>query len=79
MLQYHNIHQIQITNDDGILEAIWMGEPTIPITGTSSATGIALAGTTGMSNYAVTIVTETPVTPKGKLADTWGSIKSNKK
>ena len=72
------VDNIQITNDDGILEAIWMGEPTIPITGTTSATGTTLAGTTGMSNYAVTIVTETPVTPKGKLADTWGNIKSSR-
>jgi len=72
------VDNIQITNDNGILEAIWMGEPTIPITGTNSATDTTLAGTTGMSNYAVTIVTETPVTPKGKLADTWGNIKSSR-
>ncbi len=72
------VDNIQITNGDGILEAIWMGEPTIPITGTSSATETTLAGTTGMSNYSVTIVSETPVTPKEKLAATWGSIKSGR-
>jgi hypothetical protein len=72
------VDNIQITKDDGILESIWMGEPTIPITGTASATGTTLAGTEGMSNYSVTIVTETPVTPDKKLAITWGSIKSSR-
>jgi len=70
------VDNIQITKKDGIVESIWMGEPTIPITGTTSATGTTLAGTAGMSNYAVTIVSETPVTPRGKLTGTWGSIKS---
>jgi hypothetical protein len=72
------IDNIQITNGDGILEAIWMGEPTIPATGTSSATGTTLAGTTGMSDYAVTIVSDTLVMPKGKIAVTWGNIKSGR-
>ena len=69
---------IQITDGEGILEAIWMGEPIIPATGTSSATGTTFAGTTGMSDYAVTIVSDTLVMPRGKIAFTWGGMKSGR-
>jgi hypothetical protein len=72
------VDNIQITDGDNIIHFIWGDEATqdtIPITGTTTATGTTFAGTEGMSDHSVTIVGATPVTPGGKLMSTWGSIK----
>ena len=69
------VDNIQITDGEHILTAIYIDEDAIPITGTSTATETTFAGTEGMSDYSVTIVTATPVTPRGKLISSWGSIK----
>ena len=70
------VDNIQITDGDYILKAIYIDEETIPSTGTDTATETTFAGTGGMSDYSVTIVGATPVTPAGKLISSWGSIKS---
>ena len=70
------VDNIQITDGEHILNAIYIDEDTIPITGTSISTETNFAGNTGMSDYSVIIVGETPVTPAGKLISSWGSIKS---
>ncbi len=70
------VDNIQITDGEHILTAIYIDEETIPSTGTNIATETTFAGTEGMSDFSVTIVGETPVTPAGKLVSSWGSIKS---
>ena len=70
------VDNIQITNNERILEAIYINEETIPSTGTDTATETTFAGTDGMSDYSVTIVGATPVTPAGKVISSWGGIKS---
>ena len=72
------VDNIQITDGENVLTYIWGDtetEGTIPITGTDTSTGTTFAGTQGMSDYSVTIVGATPVTPMGKLINTWGNIK----
>jgi hypothetical protein len=72
------VDNIQITDGEHVLTYIWGDTETegvIPITGTDTSTGTAFAGTQGMSDYSVTIVGATPVTPMGKLVNTWGNIK----
>jgi len=69
------VGNIQITDGEHILTAIYVDEGAIPITGTDIATGTTFAGTEGMSDYSVSIVAATPVTPRGKLIGSWGSIK----
>lgn len=72
------VDNIQITDGEHILTAIYIDEETIPSTGTNTATETTFAGTEGMSDFSVTIVGETPVTPAGKLVSSWGSIKSGR-
>jgi len=72
------VDNIQITDGTGIKQSIWMGENTIPATGTNVATETTLAGTDGMSDYSVSIVSETPVAPAGKLATSWGKVKNSR-
>ena len=69
------VDNIQITDGEHILTAIYMGEDTIPATGTNTATETTFAGAGGMSDYSVSIVGATPVTPAGKLISSWGGIK----
>lgn len=69
------VDNIQITDGSYIINEIYLDEETIPITGKAISTDTTFAGTQGMSNYSVTIVGETPVTPAGKLATSWGKIK----
>ena len=72
------VDNIQITDGEHVLTYIWgdaKTEGAIPITGTDTATGTNFAGTEGMSDYSATIVGATPVTPMGKLINTWGNIK----
>ncbi|MBD3183934.1 hypothetical protein GF312_16740 [Candidatus Poribacteria bacterium] len=74
------VDNIQITDGEYVLNYIWGDEATqnsIPINGQTTATETNFAGTQGMSDYAVTIVGETPVTPAEKLFSTWGSIKKS--
>ncbi|MFC1712812.1 PKD domain-containing protein [Candidatus Poribacteria bacterium] len=72
------VDNIQITDGEHILTAIYIDEETIPSTGTNIATETTFAGTEGMSNSLVTIVGETPVNPAGKLVSSWGSIKGGR-
>jgi PKD repeat protein len=69
------VDNIQITDGEHILMSVYIDEDAIPITGTTTATGTSFAGTQGMSDYSVTIVGATPVTPAGKSVSLWGSIK----
>lgn len=69
------VDNIQITDGEHILMSVYIDEDAIPITGTTTAAGTSFAGTEGMSDYSVTIVGATPVTPAGKLMSLWGSIK----
>jgi len=69
------VDNIQITDGTHILMSIYIDEETIPLTGSSTATDATIGGVEGMSDYFVSIVGETPVTPKGKLISLWGSIK----
>ncbi len=72
------VDNIQITDGEHILTSIYIDEDAIPITGTATATRTSFAGTEGMSDYSVTIVGATPVTPAGKLMSLWGSIKNGR-
>ncbi len=69
------VDNIQITDGTYIINAIYLDEETIPGTGKAVSTDTTFAGTQGMSNYSVTVVGETPVTPAGKLSTSWGKIK----
>ena len=69
------VDNIQITDGEHILTEIYMDEETIPLTGEIKSTRADFAGTDGTSDYSVTIVGETPVTPAGKLVSSWGHIK----
>ena len=70
------VDNIQITNGEGVLAAIYTDEETVPSTGTDTATETTFAGVQGMSDYSVSPVGATPVSPSGKLVSSWGSIKS---
>ena len=70
------VDNIQITDGEHILTAIYIDDETIPSTGTDTATETTFAGTEGMNDFSVTLVGETPVTPAGKLISSWGNIKS---
>jgi PKD repeat protein len=72
------VDNIQVTDGESILTAIYIDGDTIPITGTSTAAETAFAGAEGMSDYSVSIVAATPVTPAGKLISSWGSIRSGR-
>jgi hypothetical protein len=76
------VDNIQITDGEYTTVFIWgdaASEGTVPITGSDTATGTAFAGTDGMSEYSVSIVGMTSVSPMGKLISTWGGIKSGLK
>ena len=70
------VDNIQITKGDGVVEAIYTDEETVPSTGTDTATETTFAGVQGMSDYSVSPVGATPVSPAGKLVSSWGSVKS---
>jgi hypothetical protein len=72
------VDNIQITDGEHILAAIYMDGDAIPITGTNTSTETTFAGAEGMSDYSVSIVSATPVTPRGKLISMWGFIKSGR-
>jgi len=69
------VDNIQITDGEHILKAIYLDDETIPLTGTDTSNRTDFVETEGMSNYSVSIVGATPVTPKGKLMSVWGKIK----
>lgn len=69
------VDNIQITDGTYIINAIYLDEEAVPSTEKAISTDTTFAGTQGMSNYSVTVVGETPVTPAGKLATSWGKIK----
>ncbi len=66
---------IQITNGKCTLLAIYTDEEVVPITGKPTANETTFAGADGTSDYSVSIVGETPVTPVGKITTTWGNLK----
>ena len=70
------VDKIQITDGTYVIESIWTGQDTIPVTGTAVSTGTTLGGAQGMSDYSVTIVGVTPVPLAEKLIRTWGSIRN---
>lgn len=70
------VDNIQITDGESILSAIYLDEDKIPITGGPTSTETNFAGTAGMVDYSVSIVGETPVTPAGKIVSTWAGLKS---
>jgi len=70
------VDNIQITNGTHILMPVYIDGEAIPITGSSTANDTTTGGAEGMSDYSVSVVGETPVTPKGKLISFWGSLKN---
>ncbi len=70
------VDNIQITDGEFVLMSIYADEDTVPITGTSTATGTTFAGVQGMSGFSVSVVGATLVKPAGKLISSWGNIKS---
>jgi PKD repeat protein len=72
------VDNIQITDGEHILTAIYIDEDVIPITNTSTSTEASFVGAEGMSDYSVSIVSATPVTPRGKLINMWGYIKNGR-
>ena len=69
------VDNIQITDSNYTLLTIYSGEDVVPISGESTANGTSFADVVGMSNYLVSVVGETSVSPAGKLTGSWGSIK----
>jgi len=69
------VDNIQITEGDCALLAIYTDGEVVPMTGEATANGTSFAGAAGTSDFSVSIVGVTPVTPAGKLTTTWGSLK----
>jgi len=69
------VDNIQITDGNCALLAIYTDEDLVPITGKPTSSDISFAGTAGTKDYSVSVVGETAVTSAGKLTSTWGSIK----
>jgi hypothetical protein len=72
------VDNIQITDGEAVLNYIWGDKATeaaVPITGKTTANGTTFAGVKNVTDYSVSIVGVTPVTPMGKLINTWGDIK----
>jgi len=69
------VDNIQITDGDCALLAMYTDEEVVPMTGEATANGTSFAGTAGTSDFSASVVGVTPVTPAGKLTTTWGSLK----
>ena len=70
------VDNIQITDGNGILAPIYMGEEVVPSTGTNTTNETIPEGVEGMSDYSVSVVGVTSVTPREKLVVSWAGIKN---
>jgi len=72
------VDNIQITDGEVIINYIWgdkASEGAVPISGKTTNNTTTFAGVRNVTDYSVSVVGVTPVTPMGKLINAWGDIK----